>query len=63
MPPHGHTEYLTFSQDDPVPLDAIDPVCKMKVDPENPKGGSFTHQGTAYHFCNPKCNAKFQAEP
>ncbi len=40
-----------------------DPVCGMKVDPSAAKGGSFTHAGTTYFFCNPKCNAKFAADP
>jgi len=35
----------------------------MKVDPQNPKGGQFTYRGTTYSFCNPKCNAKFSADP
>jgi Cu+-exporting ATPase len=42
---------------------AIDPICKMKVNPAVPKGGSFEFQGTTYYFCNPKCNARFAADP
>ena len=42
---------------------ATDPVCGMTVDPANPKGGSFEHDGTTYHFCNPKCREKFAADP
>lgn len=42
---------------------AIDPICKMKVDPAAPRGGSFEFQGTTYFFCNPKCNARFAADP
>ncbi|HEU5402519.1 MAG TPA: HAD-IC family P-type ATPase, partial [Terriglobales bacterium] len=41
----------------------IDPVCGMKVDPANARGGSFDHKGTTYYFCNPRCKEKFQAEP
>ena len=42
---------------------AIDPICKMKVNPAAPKGGSHTWQGTTYYFCNPKCREKFAADP
>jgi len=35
----------------------------MIVDPAAPRGGSYQYQGTAYFFCNPKCNERFQAEP
>jgi Cu+-exporting ATPase len=41
----------------------MDPVCGMLVDPEPARGGSFTHEGTTYHFCNPRCREKFAAEP
>src|SRR5512146_1080193 len=41
----------------------VDPVCQMKVDPLAPKGGTHTHAGKRYGFCNPKCQAKFAAEP
>ena len=42
---------------------AIDPICKMKVNPAAPKGGSFAWEGTTYYFCNPKCREKFAADP
>jgi len=35
----------------------------MRVDPAAPKGGSFTHAGHTYHFCNPRCREKFSAAP
>src|SRR5512146_543037 len=41
----------------------IDPVCGMKVDPATARGGSFEHDSTTYHFCSPRCNEKFQADP
>src|SRR5512132_1133121 len=41
----------------------VDPVCQMKVDPLAPKGGTHAHAGKRYGFCNPKCQAKFAAEP
>jgi len=40
-----------------------DPVCGMSVDRANARGGSFSHNGTNYYFCNPKCNERFQADP
>jgi Cu+-exporting ATPase len=40
-----------------------DPICGMSVDSAAPRGGSFAHAGTTYYFCNPKCRAKFVAEP
>jgi len=40
-----------------------DPVCGMMVTPGVAKGGGAEHAGEEYWFCNPKCNAKFVAEP
>jgi Cu+-exporting ATPase len=40
-----------------------DPVCGMQVDPATARGGSHVHEGTTYHFCNPRCREKFVAEP
>jgi Cu+-exporting ATPase len=48
---------------DPPSPSARDPVCGMSVNPEAPKGGSWEYQGQRYCFCNPKCLAKFSAEP
>ena len=42
---------------------AIDPVCGMKVDPANPRGGVFDHRGTSYYFCSPGCRTKFVEDP
>src|SRR5512146_1582894 len=41
----------------------VDPVCQMKVDPLAPKGGTHTHAGKRYGFCNPKCQAKYLSRP
>ena len=41
---------------------AIDPVCGMTVKIEGAKN-STVHDGETYYFCNPKCLAKFTAEP
>src|SRR5690242_8016662 len=41
----------------------IDPVCGMTVDDERPKGGKLVYRGREYGFCNPKCKARFEADP
>jgi Cu+-exporting ATPase len=40
-----------------------DPVCGMKVDPASARGGSFSHDGRTYHFCNPRCRERFASDP
>src|SRR5213075_2298704 len=40
-----------------------DPVCGMTVTPGKARGGSATHDGREYWFCNPKCRGKFIADP
>ena len=42
---------------------AIDPICKMEVDTDNPPGGQSEHQGTTYYFCAPGCKVVFEQEP
>jgi len=42
---------------------AKDPVCGMNVSREQPRGGTFEHQGETYYFCNPKCRERFSADP
>ena len=42
---------------------AIDPICKMDVDTENPPGGQSEHEGTSYYFCAPGCKVAFDKEP
>ena len=42
---------------------AIDPICKMEVDTENPPGGQSEYQGTSYYFCAPGCKVAFDQEP
>ncbi len=39
-----------------------DPVCGMNVDPAK-AAGQHEYKGTTYYFCNPRCLARFQAEP
>ena len=40
----------------------IDPVCGMTVDPKT-AAGSHEYKGTTYYFCNPRCLARFKANP
>ncbi len=42
---------------------AIDPNCQMKVDTDNPPGGSSEYQGTIYYFCAPGCKVAFEQDP
>ncbi len=42
---------------------AIDPICKMDVDTDNPPGGQSEHEGTTYYFCAPGCRVAFDKEP
>ena len=39
----------------------VDPVCGMSVAADGPH--RCEHGGQTYRFCNPRCLAKFQAEP
>src|SRR5690242_14604153 len=41
---------------------AIDPVCGMKVKTAGARN-TTVHAGHTYYFCNPKCLAKFTADP
>ena len=41
---------------------AIDPVCKMKVEPENAPAKA-EYKGETYYFCAPGCKAAFEKEP
>ncbi len=40
----------------------VDPVCGMKVDPDN-AAGSFEHQGKSYYFCSTHCLHRFRENP
>ena len=42
---------------------ATDPVCAMKVNMEEPPGGTHVHDDITYYFCGPGCNRAFQKEP
>src|SRR6187431_1002202 len=42
--------------------DVVDPVCGMTVAPDD-ASGHLEYRGTTYHFCNPSCQSKFEANP
>ena len=48
--------------DQPTPEKVRDPVCGMSVSPATAKW-KHEHAGTTYYFCNPRCSARFRAEP
>ncbi|HEX3759354.1 MAG TPA: heavy metal translocating P-type ATPase [Kofleriaceae bacterium] len=48
---------------EPTTATAKDPVCGMSVTPGKARGGSATHAGHEYWFCNPRCREKFVADP
>ncbi len=41
---------------------ALDPVCRMAVDPER-AAGRLVHEGTAYYFCTLGCAGEFARRP
>ena len=42
---------------------AVDPICQMDVDVDNPPGGQSDYQETTYYFCAPGCKVAFDGEP
>ncbi|PSM31975.1 heavy metal translocating P-type ATPase [Haliangium sp. UPWRP_2] len=58
-PSHTHCHHCA----DASSAQVTDPVCGMKVDPKQARGGQHSYQGTTYYFCNPKCQARFAADP
>ena len=42
---------------------AIDPVCGMTVDINNPPGGAHNYAGAAHYFCSPGCRLAFVEDP
>lgn len=41
---------------------AIDPVCKMEVDPDTAQWKS-EYNGQTYYFCAPGCKSSFDKDP
>jgi Cu+-exporting ATPase len=52
---------VSESGETPGVLEIRDPVCGMTVKPDSPLRHEY--QGKTYLFCNPKCQAKFSADP
>jgi P-type Cu+ transporter len=46
----------------PPPLEHVDPVCGMTVDPSE-AAGSAVHGGQTYYFCHPSCLERFTENP
>jgi Cu+-exporting ATPase len=46
----------------PEPETAVDPVCGMTVVTDR-AAGSSQYEGQTFYFCNPRCKAKFDANP
>lgn len=44
-------------------ISILDPVCGMKIDPNNAQDSKSTFEDKDYFFCNPKCKKKFDANP
>lgn len=42
---------------------AVDPICQMDVETDNPPGGQSEYQGTTYYFCAPGCKRAFDQDP
>src|SRR5687768_8335810 len=68
MPEHHKHRHLAMAPSAPpapegeaAPGTAIDPVCGMKVSTDSPL--RTEHAGQTYYFCNPRCLARFQADP
>lgn len=60
---NNHHQHSCCAVNTAVDASVTDPVCGMKVDPLNAKGGSSEFEGKKYYFCNPKCKTKFDADP
>ncbi|MFO0576989.1 MAG: heavy metal translocating P-type ATPase [Polyangia bacterium] len=60
---HEHPHHHASTSAPPSPERVLDPVCGMKVDPKQARGGQSVYRGTTYSFCNPKCKTRFDADP
>ncbi|HVZ34673.1 MAG TPA: heavy metal translocating P-type ATPase, partial [Polyangiaceae bacterium] len=59
---HGAQRHLPLATKPGATLE-IDPVCGMRVEPENAGGGFVDHQGRRIYFCSSGCREKFLADP
>ncbi|MDH5650189.1 MAG: YHS domain-containing protein [Gammaproteobacteria bacterium] len=42
---------------------AIDPVCKMEIQPEHAAIATMEYEGKKYYFCSETCHNKFKSDP
>lgn len=56
------TRIIKFGASAPESLMAVDPVCKMMVDPSRAPA-SVIHKDNTYYFCNPGCKEAFLKQP
>jgi membrane fusion protein, copper/silver efflux system len=64
MPAGGQTHTLGAPVAGPAAM-AVDPVCRMKVDPEQARADGLVSElkGTTWYFCTPECKREFDADP
>ncbi len=53
---------MTTPLDTAPPLEVLDPVCGMTIDPAE-AAGHLDYNGTTYYFCHPSCLERFRAAP
>ena len=58
---HDHAAHGHEHGADTAAMEAIDPVCGMRVDPATAL--AHRHGDETYYFCNSRCRDKFVAEP
>ncbi len=58
--PAGHSH--SSDDADLLPVEAVDPVCGMMVEPASP-AASVRYEGRMYYFCSRSCVEKFKADP
>jgi YHS domain-containing protein len=61
MVPAAETDFWTWIRKE-VNKMAIDPVCKMEVDPKTAPAKT-EYQGQTYYFCAPGCKVAFEKDP
>lgn len=59
---HGHGVVSGTSPNSSEASRAVDPVCRMSVDPETAKH-RHTHDGRLYAFCSARCRERFMVAP
>ena len=54
--------FKILGHDTPLSSEAIDPVCRMTVQPASAKA-KVAYRGSIYYFCCAGCASKFQTDP